>query len=213
MIVYTAIFGGYDRPQPHLSHHLVDRWICYTDDPDLDAPGWEVLYETGRYPHPRLSAKWWKCHPPQGSDTTLWVDGQIVFNDIGFIDVVADCLSRSDMTLWAHPQRDDITEEAEVSSRMLKYDRLDVHGQVRRYTEAGWPAHGGLWASTVIGRRNTPAVLQMGAAWFAHNELLTYQDQLSLPPILAAYTINPEPLPQSLWNNQWLGFAGHNSDL
>jgi hypothetical protein len=52
----------------------------------------------------------------------------------------------------------------------------------------------------------------MGGAWFAHNELLTYQDQLSLPPLLADYGLNPDPIPGNLWGNPWFTLAPHRDE-
>jgi predicted O-methyltransferase YrrM len=65
-----------------------------------------------------------------------------------------------------------------------------------------------LWASTVIGRNHTPAVLQMGAAWMAHCDLLTYQDQLSLPVLLDDYGLTVAPIPGWLIGNPWFGWMG-----
>lgn len=209
MICYTSIFGLYDELKPHPDHPDVTDWLCFTDNPQLRCEGWTVIVEPARFPHPRLAAKWRKCHPPE-SETTLWVDGSMHFN-FGLIDAMTKGLTESDWVMWAHPDRTSIVAEAAVSATMRKYVGLPLHEQVRHYIRQGWPDDR-LWASTTMARRHTPTVLQAGAAWFAENEHWTYQDQLSLPVILDRYGIEPASLPYSLWRNPWFGFGPHASD-
>lgn len=213
MIVYTAVYGGYDPLRPHPEHPGVEAWLCYTDDPDLQCEGWITIHEPPLYSHPRLSAKWRKCHPP-AADSTLWVDGSVWIQDPAFIDVVGEQLNRSSMTMFSHPWRDCIYEEVGASIGMLKYQGLEdaMARQVQHYASNGWKPHAGLWASTVIGRRSYRPVAQLGAAWFAHCEAYTYQDQLSLPYLLDRYGIYPAALPHSLADNPWFIWASHNRD-
>lgn len=199
MIVYTAIYGGYDFLHWHPEIEGVE-WRCYTDGEHIgDDAGWDIVTEPGRHAHPRTSAKWRKCHPPLDHDRSLWVDGCAVVRHEDFVRQVEGLLTeQTPLALWRHPDRSDIYAEAQVSARMRKYQGLDVVGQVRRYAERLDPLTLGLYASTVIGRLHTPEVLQMCAAWFAHCDLETYQDQLSLPVLLHDYGITPVSLPGSL---------------
>ena len=211
-VVYSAIYGGYDAPKGQFDHDAVDSWILYTDNPDLKVPGWDVRYAPLRYPHPRMGAKWWKCHPPE-ADASLWLDGSIVLNGPEYIDIILDGLEGSDLTMFEHPERDCIYDEVRASEGMVKYFGHDMRAQVARYQSREWPANAGLWASTTFGRRHTPAVLAFGGAWFAHCELLTYQDQLSLPPLLDDYGLRPNPIPGNLWRNPWFTLSPHRSGL
>lgn len=215
MIVVTAIYGDYDTLKPHPEHEGVAEWRCYTDDPALaDNPkGWNVQVVQLPYEHPRLSAKWWKCHPPLGLDV-LWIDGAVEVVNPDFIDEVAKCLTVAPLTMWRHPWRDCIYDEVGASAPMTKYVGLPLGRQVGHYQSLGWPAHNGLWASTVMGWAAMSAgARQMGAAWFAHCEAFTYQDQLSLPVLLERYGIKPEPLPSAYVDRRHVIWHGHRSDL
>ena len=209
MIVYTSIYGGYDPLRPHPHHPDVKAWLCYTDDPTLTCPGWETIVEPARYAHPRLSAKWRKCHPPE-SDRSLWIDGSVQLADPAYIEVVGGLLDTADMAFVPHPDRDNIRDEAAASLAIAasKYGGLDVHGQVDRYEARKGPERG-LWASTTFGRNHTTAVLQMGAAWMAHCDLLTYQDQLSLPVLIDDYGLTVATIPGNLTNSPWFRWCGH----
>lgn len=210
MIVYTSIYGGYDHLHPHPDHDGVDAWLCFTDNPGLRCDGWETVIEPARFKHPRLSAKWRKCHPPD-TDMSVWVDGSVRFTT-EWINALLAALNGSDWAMFRHPNRTSIIDEANVSERMAKYHGLPVLRQAQHYVWSwGWPDDE-LWASTTFARRHTPTVLQAGAAWFAENEHWTYQDQISLPPVLARYEVHPEPIAYSLWRNPWFRLAGHTRD-
>lgn len=209
MLVLTSIYGNYDPLRPHPDHPDVDAWLCFTDNPDLRCEGWETVVESARYEHPRLSAKWRKCVPPD-TERSLWVDGSVELVNASYIDAINGLLDTADMAVFPHPVRDNIRDEAEASLTLCpeKYKGCDVHGQVDIY-EARKGPQTGLWATTTFGRVHTPTVLQMGAAWMAHCELLTYQDQLSLPPLLDDYGVTVAPIPHGLLSNPWFRWCGH----
>lgn len=212
MISYTAVYGNYDELKQHPDSLRVSEWIAYTDDPDLKSDDWDVRYHPLPFQHPRMAAKWWKCHPPLEAMESVWIDGSVQLYNAAYFDVLAACLDDQPITMFVHPDRDCIYEEAVVSRMMLKYEGQALEQQVGLYEQRGWPSHGGLWASTTFARRHTPRVLQFGAAWFAHNHLLTYQDQLSLPILLEQYGLTPAPIPGNLWRNDWFAVAHHRSD-
>jgi hypothetical protein len=219
VIAYTAIYGGYDDLKPHPDHPIVTEWVAYTDNPHLVSDEWEVRYWPLPFNHPRLSAKWWKCHPPAPdyvpgmAEASVWIDGSVAIHNPEYFDVLAEGLVKRPLTMFRHPDRDCIYAEADVSRSMMKYIGQPLEAQVGLYHSRGWPANNGLWASTTFARRHTVEVLQFGAAWFAHNELLTYQDQLSLPVLLDQYGLTPAPIPGNLWNNPWFHVGSHASNL
>lgn len=161
MIVFTAIYGGYDQIKGHPDHPAVTDWIAYTDNPDLRHSAWDIRYRPLRYDHPRLAAKWWKCHPPV-ADTSLWLDGSVQLENPAYIDMLIDSLESADMVMFRHPTRDCLYDEVYASEPMTKYFGTDLRGQVARYQSQGWPAHAGLWASTTFARRHTQQVLAFG---------------------------------------------------
>src|SRR6266487_3848907 len=149
MLAYTAVYGGYDTLKPHPDSPLVDDWIVYTDDYlMLGSDEWEVRYEPLPFKHPRVSAKWWKCHPPDEADASVWIDGSVVIRNPDYFDVLAEGLLKQPLTMFEHPERDCIYDEAVVSRLMRKYEGQPLEEQVALYRSQGWPPHNGLWAST-----------------------------------------------------------------
>lgn len=213
MIVVSAIYGGYDDPKPHPSHPNVTDWRLFTDDLRVDRDGWSVRFHPSRRRHPRMAAKRHKLSCQTSDEPVVWMDGSIALRGPQFFDVLADGLTQGDLVMFRHPDRDCIYPEADVSAQMAKYAGQDVHGQVDWYRRQGWQEHAGLWASTTFAYNPTPKIAAFLDDWWAHNVAFTYQDQLSLPVVLAAHGIVPVDIPGNLWHNRWFTLSGHRSDL
>lgn len=216
IVVYTAIFGGYDRLKPQPEIPGVD-YVCFTDDPSVEAPPWTVVVERPRYPHPRMSAKHYKLFPhrvlPQ-HPLTVWVDGSVAIKRPDFPEVFLSHVNESGMALFPHPDRDSIYDEAEVSMAMRKYDGQPILEQVAHYRAKGYPAKNGLWACTVLARDARNARLRrLHRRWMRHNRRWSYQDQLSLPFLLWKMGIEPGVFPYNLWDNEWFDWQHHTSEL
>jgi alkaline ceramidase TOD1/glycosyltransferase MUCI70-like protein len=191
MLVYSAIYGGYDIPKPPRSHPDVSEWRLYTDDPAIDAPGWSVVVEP-RTGSARMSAKFRKCYPPEGVDRSLYLDGTIQLHDQALLDTATQALEMGDWAMYPHPERDNIRDEAEFSVPWYKYANQPLREQVEHYLKERPVA--GLWAGGIIARRHTPTVLAASAAWYGECLRWSDQDQLSLPFILAKYDIKVSPI-------------------
>lgn len=212
MLVTTAIYGAYDELLPHPDHPAIERWVCYTDSPTTTAHNWDLVIEPPRFAHPRLSAKWRKCHPPT-ADCSMWIDASFEFHNADLIDEALHKLTHADLVLFSHPSRSSIVKEADVSASLAKYQGLPVQEQARHYIDRWGFPDDRLFAAGVFARRHTHEVLQAGAAWFSECEQWTYQDQISLPPILDRYGIEPAVFPYTLWDNPWFRVRPHRSGL
>lgn len=229
IIVHSAICGDYDQPKPHPGHHLVDRWLLRTDSPATAErarqTGWEAEVYEPAHEHPRMAAKWFKTHPPE-ADISIWVDGSVNLlentgGEAALVDVMVDLLYQppgeldqgADMALFRHPARTDIRDEAGFSHAVLprKYPWLDrMVAQVDAYE--GKPRTT-LYASTMFAVRHSVKTLAFGGAWYAHNEIYTYQDQLSLPVLLAQYRMWVADIPGELYANPWTTVTPHATEV
>ena len=141
IVVYTSIFGGYDRLKPQPEIPGVD-FVCFTDDPSLEAPPWNVLVEHPRYEHPRMSAKYYKLFPHEvfpKNPLTVWIDGSVTIKRADFPQAFLSHLNESGMALLPHPDRNDIYDEAELSIKMRKYFDQPILEQVAHYRAKGYP--------------------------------------------------------------------------
>lgn len=201
-VFVSAIYGGYDSPKPAPP----GKGYLFTDDPDIVAPGWEVIVDD-RYPHlhPRLKAKAPKLQPHvflPDEPVTTWVDGSMTLKP-----AAADI--EPGLRFFRHPERDNVTEEAHVSTGMHKYAGLPVVLQASHYQASGLER--GLWASGFHVRDITaPNVREFFDRWWAENLLWTYQDQLSLPYARQITGVDIVDIQWSLWSNPFFRLSEHN---
>jgi hypothetical protein len=197
--IVTAVYDNFDelRPLPEQSEE-VDA-VCVTDDPELEAPGWRIMYEPRPGVDPNRAAKTGKCLPWAYSDceVTIWLDAQFEVVSSDFARTAATCVDAAHpIAQYPHPQRDCIYEEAAVSATMARYHGEPLAEQVAHYRLAlGHPPGWGLYAAGVTVRLDTPKVRAMGSAWLHQINRWSVQDQVSLPVVLRAYGLRPAPLP------------------
>jgi hypothetical protein len=233
-VVYTAIFGGYDTlKQPPLQDEPCD-FICFTDSKMPSRVGaWRVIHvRRNRKIHPRLQAKRFKLLShrifPHGrlaawyalfsirkrADLSIWIDASIQIKCSTFVKDMRNKLGDGDWAMFVHPDRDCIYEEALISITMPKYQTMPILPQVETYRSVV-PPHGGLYACTVIVRREPLAerLKRVHELWWEENVKWTYQDQLSLPFVLRCVgECAPIAILDSLWKNRWFDHVPHKTD-
>lgn len=187
MIFYKCVVGKYDRVEPAPTG--VDaEFICFSDDPHIDAQGWQVRPLPEGCPKDGLLAnRYVKMHPHlmfPDADASVYLDGNVTPKP----SAVAYChevLSRSNFAVYRHPLRDRITDEAVVCSK-LGYDwAWRFKRQCQRYKRKGFKDASGLFECNVIIRHHQHAsVKRFCEAWW--KALLTGvpRDQISFPYLL-----------------------------
>lgn len=181
----TACFGGYD-PVRDLPAHGFDDAVLVTDDRDLVTSGWRVVYEDGSG-DPRMDAKRAKMLPWEYTDcdAAVWLDASFEITSPGFADWTRAHLERADFTAWIHPERRiDITDEAEVSMTLPKYQGMRIREQAAHYKAEGFPDLWGLFACGTLGWVFTEETRALGEAWLEECRVWSPQDQISLPYLL-----------------------------
>ena len=191
MIVYSSIYGDYDVPKQTVSYPGISEWRLYTDNSDINAPGWNVVIEP-RDGSARMAAKFRKCHPPADTDQTLYLDGTVLVRNRALLDAATYALKTTDWAMYPHPERCNIRDEAEFSIPWYKYANQPLRQQVEHYLKE--QRVDGLWAGGIIARRHTTRVLAASSTWFKECLRWSTQDQLSLPYVLAKHKIKVTPL-------------------
>lgn len=209
--IVSACYGGYDHVAPIREQTIDTEWVMVTDNQDLVAPGWKVIYEPRPHMHPRLAAKVPKCHPFAYTDatTTVWLDASCrLIRDDALYRIIKHA-NDAEMAQIVHPWRDDIVDEAEASVGMPKYEGQRVRDQVSHYIARGFPRNSGLYATGLIVRNNMGSIHEeFGHRWLTEQCRWTYQDQLSQMPVLASMEKRGYPL-----KIRPLGFPLHGSGV
>jgi hypothetical protein len=209
--LYSALYGGYEYVKP-LPTDLGCRAILYTDEPDIEAPGWEVRVVTDHispdagadrstaWPDRKatwsmLAHKFWKCHPAEAvpdADVTLWVDASLLITVDSYAKRCLDALGDDDWCAVTHPYRDCIYTEAAFSATLARYDWRSLAAQTKAYQGMGHPRGWGLFATGANVRRHTPATVEMGEHWWWECVSRSHQDQLSLPVLFRLQDVRPQ---------------------
>lgn len=218
--VVSASYSSYDVPWPMPDHEDVVSTMV-TDDPDYGRAaqdnGWtNVTLQPIPHAHPRLAAKVPKCDPQRFvfsgmTETYVWLDAAARITNVDrFVKAVKDIPKHSPIAQFVHPDRDDITREAELSATMEKYKDQQVEMQASLYKRMGLPDNWGLWATGMIVYH--PAAYDhyaFGNAWLAEQLAWTYQDQISEPYLLWKAGYRPAALPGNLRDNGFVEWMPH----
>ncbi|MEN6507053.1 MAG: glycosyltransferase domain-containing protein [Planctomycetaceae bacterium] len=168
---YTAIFGGYDKLQ---TPTVPGRFVAYTGGQMCE--GWEVwtsIPQTDR----RRTARQFKLLSFPAAES-LWIDGNIALA-VPVAEVLGAWLDGYDLALFKHPAGDCIYGEARRVVKKGKDAAEVVDAQMERYRADGFPAHFGLGETCIMAKRDTPAVREFMALWWAEIVKGSARDQLS----------------------------------
>lgn len=191
IVVYTAIFGGYDQLREPRQRASGVQYICYTDNPNLKSDAWQIrlCQPTG---DPWLQAKRFKilAHEALNCDISLWIDGRIGLHDLnGSIEHF-----NAELSLRRHPQRSCIYAEATHCKRVRRGDPERIDAAVARYASEGHPANYGLWMGGVVLRKHTPSVEAFNREWWRELVAGTSRDQIILPVLLRRHGLSFQTL-------------------
>jgi hypothetical protein len=186
-VVYTAITGGKDVLKTPESRLPGVDYICFTDDPAVNADGWETRSLRAGHPDPTRAAKWPKIMPhlhlPE-YDWSLWIDANYwIAGDL--TPLVSKHLPKGPFFAFPQYKRACAYEETEQCILQNKDDPVLLRAQSQRYRDLGMPE--GLPVpcnSIVLRKHNKPAMIRLMEAWWRELELGSRRDQVSLPYVL-----------------------------
>lgn len=152
--VYTCITGDYDSIVRTPVKSARTRYVLYTDNPRLDAPGWEIRSVPDNLKEycPAYINRYIKLHPYKYFDTefTIYIDGNIwLLTDIWEMCERAH-ESTTGISMFAHGYRDCVYEEARVCEILKRGNKEGIRKQIKSCAEAGVGHHSGLMEACVI---------------------------------------------------------------
>jgi hypothetical protein len=189
-----------------------------TDNPNLDAPGWEVIVEPRGRMSPRLASKLPKLQPwdYDDADVYVWLDGAFTITDTGFRDFCLNALGDNDLTVWAHPDRahrNCLYLEALQCQHWPKYNAYPIADQTAHYKAEGMPGDFGLWACGTIVWRNSAEARDFGRLWLIENMRWSIQDQVSFPYLVWKHRPKLGEFPADEYENPYLSWNHHRNEL
>ena len=191
-VIYTAIFGGYDKlPEPTF---LPEGWdfICFTDT-DIISEHWTINKVPAIYEDSTRNARKYKLLPhrwfPQ-YEYSLWVDGNIIIRD-NINELIQKYLSDSNLAVHDHNQnvldpRNCVYDEANTifyfgkKNGNYKDDPQIIHKQIQGYADEGYPQKNSLAVTMQLLRRhNESDCIETMEQWWQEIKYNSKRDQLS----------------------------------
>jgi hypothetical protein len=203
IVVYTCVFGSYDRVFPPVRpEHGVD-YVMLTDDAANSVAGWRtVVVDTTRFRSRKGPNRYFKMLAHRRElprcDVSVYVDGNL--RVLGGIRELAEAFLREGVAvgMCAHPLRSSVAEEAECClARRKVQDERAVRAELAAYVADGFPDRAGLHETGVILKNHGHSALDPAMdLWWECFERYDTRDQLSFPYVrwklgLATYEIKP----------------------
>ena len=211
-VLYTANYGNYDLLQA-LPDGL--EGVCWTDDPDMRAKGWEMRCVPLPELPPIMAAKRFKLMPHAvlpDADRTVWVDAAFKVKTADFVEEALSFAQPSGLGVFVHDMFSGIEEERQASRQMRKYDGYDLEGQCAAYRVEGLDANWGLWFFGVLARVRSAFLDSIFDAWWHECCRWGPQDQLSGTAVFHRYNFRPSEFPYQM-PGPWLERNQHVSAL
>jgi hypothetical protein len=185
--VYTAIFGNYDDLMGPLMTVPGCDFYCFTDNKDLKAGGFKMVYKNRQFEDPTRDARMYKILPHKflpGYDYTVWLDGSLIIKDPRIAELVSKALKDKEMALFKHRERNCIYKELEVCIEQKRDDPEVMRAQIEKYRKEGYPENNGLGETGVLIRKKSNKVIKHNEAWWNEIESHSKRDQLSFNYVL-----------------------------
>lgn len=179
-LVYTAIFGGHDKPLKVKCPEKNVDYLMFTDGESES--GWEHVAEPPT-DNPRMQARLRKIPiPSQGLDYdwVIWVDGSCV-PQVPIAKHVEGWLSGKDFAAFRHPHRDCAYSEIRACRCRGKDQSQNLCRADEELHRIGFPIGYGMIATGVFARRvDSKLVRDHADLWSKWVETYTVRDQISV---------------------------------
>lgn len=189
-LVYTAVFGGYDRVFPPMVQEAGIDHVLVTDDAATAVEGWRTLViDPAVHGSPKAANLHYKAlmhRELAGYDASLYVDGNIRLT--GRTSALFDRFEASGAALgvFPHPRRDTVADEVEACAAAGKGDGAVLRAEYEAYRAEGFADDQGLIEATIILKNHTAPDLDPAMAlWRDLFSRFRTRDQLSLPVVKA----------------------------
>lgn len=183
--IYSCIIGDIDNLiVPKFGIPGCDL-ILFTDRKDIQSDKFQIREWKDIYKNQRLSSRAPKLLPhfflPE-YEYSMWIDGRVVLREENLADFIRDSLKDANWAAYAHPERDNIFDEAEICIDQGKDDKEKINKQIDRYRKEGFENQVGLFANTVLLRKhNELDVIKFNELWWREIQEESIRDQLSFP--------------------------------
>lgn len=190
LLVYTCVFGGYDRVFPPVLVEPTVDYVIVTDNADMHVPGWRTkLVEFADSSNPKTENRRIKMlgHRMLGEyDASVYLDGNV--RVLGPLSPLLNEFleTNSALGVYPHPRRDSVAEEIQACVIAGKVtDSTKAMRELSEYVADGFPDRNGLVEATILLKNHAHPDLDLAMGlWFGLFNKFHSRDQFSLPYVL-----------------------------
>ena len=190
-VIYTAIFGEYDKIIDPIFIPKGWDFICFTDS-EIKSEIWEVRKVEGLFKDPTRNARRYKVLPHRWFkeyDYSLWIDGNILLRE-DINELIPEYLKNVNIAVHNHNENKDkrncVYEEVKalvdysLGNKKYKDDPDIVLRQKDKYISEGYPSNNGLAVTMQLLRRhNEKDCIVAMEKWWEEIDFGSKRDQLS----------------------------------
>jgi O-antigen biosynthesis protein len=196
--VYTALFGGYERPslQPTFADDDIDK-ILFTDDPELRSDDWDVrVVPRALAADPGRSSRWAKVLPhralPEYGES-LYIDNSVLLTQPPSAVIDRLLVDGVSFALLAHSYRGAVADEMDAVAAVKFDDPARIREQAEHYAVIAPEALAAqtLWGGMLARRHHDPLLIEAMETWWEQILRYSRRDQLSLPFALQSAGLVP----------------------
>lgn len=214
-VVYTSLFGDYDKLSEIKDTDELCDYICFTDQENLSVPGWDIRI-IKHASDPVLMNRMYKMLPHQhlnNYNKSLYVDSNIVVS--GKLSTLIDMyVNKQDISIPKHFMRNCSYSEASFCYENDKINGTTYDYIIKKvYRFHGFPENFGLGENNIIIRTHkSKALNQAMEQWWDMFINIARRDQLLLMFILWQHQIKFGFMQESARNkNLYFDYRLHNS--
>lgn len=209
-LAYSVLFGNYDTPPKILSDEELN-FFMFTDQPEKVSKPWIAIYVDPSTFGPQRTNRYFKCLAhilfPK-TQRCIYIDAS--FSTLKPLSLLLQIYDKSRFALFRHPERDDVTEEAEACKRQGKDDSEVLDAQLERYRAVGLPSPSSCYNGGVLIRDlSDSTVISINEAWCDEIAVGSVRDQISLPFVLWRFGLEPDIIEGNINYNQYLVPRAH----
>ena len=211
LVVYKAIFGGYDflpKP-PSQALRKFAQFILFTDQ-DVEIDGWDVRNIFGS--DPVMLNRHCKMFPWEyiETDVSVYIDGHVEFGpnfesflcDIGF--------QNYEFAAMQHRQEGDIADEFIRNIGNAKVNATQIANVLRSNLKMDLPS---VECGLLIRRHCSPRVVSHAHRWWWYFTNICPRDQLSVQSAAFEVGLNLTVLDQKFSNDALFDLVGHKNNI
>ena len=206
IVVYTAIFGGYDKLwSPSVADPEVD-YICLVDKKIPCPKPWQMKILDVKHTDPRRQARYCKINSHTmfpDANYTIWHGGNVQLRCKP--NVLIDILDNDNVAAIKHSLRDCIYDEARECKLVGRGKPSAIESQMIRYRVCGYPTHRGLHATFLLVRRNSDATSRLNKLWWKEVYNGSVRDQLSFDYVCWRHKFKVATIPGDIFSGKCYG--------